>query len=345
MKKSSSWLFITLIAIIGVVFIDGFIRFFLVKNIEHDADLINNLGIIRGSVQRISKLETNNVIRDDLIRLVDKKFQDYSPEDQDLGLNSTRYGINFAKLKNSWNEFKETLQNYREKPAVEAKAALLAKSEEMWDAANALVLEAQLISEMKLKYYQLFLFSTVINILLLFLIIIFVKRYVRDKLELMAIYDPLTKAFNRNYLKEFLENEIKRVERKSRDLSLILWDIDHFKKINDTYGHDVGDLTLLELTRIVKNSIRKYDVFARFGGEEFIIVLPETDIQAAEMLAERVRKDVEAFKFKKIGHITISLGVTSFSIGDSEETMTKRADIALYKAKNNGRNRVELEIF
>jgi diguanylate cyclase (GGDEF)-like protein len=133
-------------------------------------------------------------------------------------------------------------------------------------------------------------------------------------------------------------------KRYSHSLSMIMFDIDHFKKVNDTYGHTVGDYVLQTLTEIVKESLRETDYLVRWGGEEFIIIAPETDIEKAEVLAERIRKGTEKYIFDQAGAITISLGVAQLKKDDTEDTFIKRVDDAMYLAKQNGRNRVEVSV-
>jgi diguanylate cyclase (GGDEF)-like protein len=118
-------------------------------------------------------------------------------------------------------------------------------------------------------------------------------------------------------------------------------DIDHFKTVNDTYGHDVGDYVLKATVNVIKRNIRKADIFARYGGEEFMIVQPETTIERAKVYAEKIRTIIEQNNFDKVKKITISIGVTMFNKNDAIESITKRVDDALYRAKDNGRNRVE----
>ncbi|MDF2614508.1 MAG: diguanylate cyclase [Clostridia bacterium] len=342
MNKKSSGILIILGCAVLLIAIDISARIYMTESFSKDALVINNLGIIRGSIQRVVKNETNNTQRDDLLNFIEEQIQEFSPENASRSFTSKKFNRSFGKFHESWNEFKGIIYNYRKNPTDENKREFLEKSEEIWHVSNNLVLEAQVISEMKVKYYKLFIFTAIINLLLIVSIIIFVKRYVQDKIEIMAIHDPLTKIFNRNYLNEYMEHEIERVSRHSRNLALVMIDIDHFKNINDTYGHNQGDYALQELVRTVQKNIRKYDVFARFGGEEFIVVLPETDIRNAKEVAERIREAVENHKIKGIEKMTVSLGVAGFVEGDMEESIIKRADAALYEAKNNGRNRVEI---
>jgi len=156
-------------------------------------------------------------------------------------------------------------------------------------------------------------------------------------------HDTLTKIYNRQFYYETLRWEIQRAHRYGKSFSLITFDIDHFKKVNDTFGHDVGDYVLKELSKICQESIRNTDVLARIGGEEFSIIAPETDISRGVVLAEKLRRVVDEYEFDKVKHISISLGVAQYINGDNLDDIYKRADVALYKAKNNGRNRVEIE--
>lgn len=157
--------------------------------------------------------------------------------------------------------------------------------------------------------------------------------------------DPLTRIYNKGYLLEALEAEFKRAKALHTDFSLVFFDLDHFKKINDTYGHDAGDYVLKELTSLIKSSqLRPKDVFARYGGEEFVILLGNTNIKAGTELAERIRSAVEAHAFIYEGKrlpVTTSIGVAELRAGiESAQTLIKAADQALYSAKSSGRNRV-----
>ena len=151
-----------------------------------------------------------------------------------------------------------------------------------------------------------------------------------------AIMDNLTQIYNRHFFDVHIIKEINRSLRYQRKLSLIMLDIDHFKQVNDTYGHDVGDLVLTELAEILNNHCRQSDIPIRWGGEEFMVLLPETDMDGAKKLAERIRAEIEMHEFTTAGHQTASFGVALLT--DSHSTLIKHADEALYKAKENGRN-------
>lgn len=162
-----------------------------------------------------------------------------------------------------------------------------------------------------------------------------------------SITDGLTGLYNRHYLNTHLDNLVRQSLNNNKPMSLIILDMDHFKAVNDTYGHDIGDQVLKQFADIVIKSIRSSDLAARFGGEEFVVLMPETDNQQAKDAAERIRKTLETTQLKvthEVGQIqkTVSIGVSFMNdMGDTGQAMLKRADEVLYKAKNNGRNRVE----
>lgn len=161
------------------------------------------------------------------------------------------------------------------------------------------------------------------------------------ELEKIAYYDSLTQIYNRNKFNELITREIELLKRYKQPLSLVIFDIDRFKRINDTYGHRVGDEVLAELAGIVSREIRSTDIFVRWGGEEFVIVTPQTPTQGAQLLAEKIRSKIEEWKFEGVEEcVTCSFGVTNILRLESIESAIERADELLYKAKNNGRNQV-----
>jgi diguanylate cyclase (GGDEF)-like protein len=168
-----------------------------------------------------------------------------------------------------------------------------------------------------------------------------------DLLRELSNTDPLTRLYNRRYLNQTLQSEMLRAKRYHEALTLVILDIDNFKSINDTYGHQNGDIILMEIAETVRKGRRCYDIAARYGGEEFILVLPGTSLEGGVTVAERVRRDVEVMSYtspmEKLS-VTVSLGISTFpSEGiEDEDALVRRADEALYRAKQNGRNRVEV---
>ena len=162
------------------------------------------------------------------------------------------------------------------------------------------------------------------------------------ELRLQASTDSLTRIYNRSKFDEILSIELQRAKRYGTSMSLIAFDIDHFKAVNDTYGHLLGDYALKTVVGLAQKAVRSVDYLARWGGEEFMIILPEAELEKAETLAERIKDKIENHDFGEIGKVTVSFGVAQFRASDTEETLIKRTDDALYRAKSNGRNRVEV---
>lgn len=165
-----------------------------------------------------------------------------------------------------------------------------------------------------------------------------------QNLRLRATTDPLTGLYNRAKFDESLASETARSERYETPLALIMYDVDHFKQVNDVHGHQIGDDVLVRLAEIVFESIRTTDLLARWGGEEFVILAPGLDGPTACQAAEKLRATIEQAAFSVVGKITCSFGVAEFSDGDTAATLVARADNALYRAKLHGRNRTELAL-
>ncbi len=175
-----------------------------------------------------------------------------------------------------------------------------------------------------------------------------------EKIRILSITDKLTGCYNRTYMDEYLAKEIARATRYHRPVALVMADIDHFKRVNDTYGHQAGDLILKNFVAAIREGLRKdVDWIARYGGEEFLMVLPETDFENALLSAERLRNTVSKCVTEYEGQvirITASFGVVGFrpsgkNTGVPYEAIIDQADKALYQAKNEGRNRVKGQIF
>lgn len=162
------------------------------------------------------------------------------------------------------------------------------------------------------------------------------------KIEKKAYFDTLTGIYNRNKFDDILNEELKRVQRYSNKLSMAIIDIDKFKNINDTYGHLIGDEVLVMISKNISSTIRITDIFARWGGEEFVVLFKETSIQDAQMISKKIKDAIQNVEHPLAGSITISLGVTKYLEGDTLESIFKRCDDALYLAKENGRNRIKI---
>lgn len=159
-----------------------------------------------------------------------------------------------------------------------------------------------------------------------------------EELWLLAATDALTNVYNRRYFTQKIEEEIERARRSGSNFSLVMLDIDRFKNVNDLYGHNAGDVVLKSMAEMIRNRIRKIDTIARWGGEEFVLLLPETDASAAMSLAETLRKQLSQMEIPGVGQVTASFGVASYASGDTVDTLVNKADTRMYEAKSAGRN-------
>ena len=191
--------------------------------------------------------------------------------------------------------------------------------------------------------------SVMLNSLLVFLLVFHsamtyekINNFLLAKLRSRAEYDSLTNALNRYKFFEILESEFARARRYATPFSLLMLDVDDFKKVNDTYGHIVGDRMLQTLASLIENNIRKTDVLARYGGEEFIVLARDTGMLGAVRMAEKLRLLIEAHDFGSAGNgsLRASFGVATWEEGDTVESLVKRVDEALYTAKRMGKNKV-----
>jgi diguanylate cyclase (GGDEF)-like protein len=200
-------------------------------------------------------------------------------------------------------------------------------------------MDAGFLHSLTVIMYQLLIISTTFSLAWI------VSGQLQKELKDQATQDPLTKVFNRRALEEIVNLEHSRSMRNQAPLSVIMLDIDHFKELNDSYGHNAGDKVLVEVAELLTRSTRGHDSIARFGGEEFIVLLPETNINQARLIAEKLRMKIssQSFNFTRGSDlaITASFGVTVCELDkESWLSVVERADEALYKAKANGRNRV-----
>ena len=168
-------------------------------------------------------------------------------------------------------------------------------------------------------------------------------RHELHSLEELASTDPLTNAWNRRHFGEVVEGEMHRSDRYSHPLSLLLLDIDQFKRINDTYGHAEGDLVLSQVADCVRAAVRISDSLTRWGGEEFIVLMPNTGLSSATIMAERIRESIASHAFPGIGQVTVSIGLSEYVPSASRDAWLERADLAMYRSKQKGRNRVEVD--
>lgn len=160
----------------------------------------------------------------------------------------------------------------------------------------------------------------------------------KKMVEYLSVTDNLTKIYNRRKIEVLLDYSIKQLSRDNNNLSVLLIDIDDFKLVNDTYGHEIGDEVLVIFAQIIKDSVRQNDLFGRWGGEEFVVVLPATNKEGGIFVAEKIRTSLEQYKFPKVGTKTCSIGLYEVKTEDQLKSAISRADIAMYKAKTSGKN-------
>ena len=164
-----------------------------------------------------------------------------------------------------------------------------------------------------------------------------INNYTKELVNI-ATTDNLTGLCNRAKIDSSCTKELTEAKRYNQEFSIIMIDIDHFKNVNDTYGHQIGDSVLQQVSKILQDSVREVDMVGRWGGEEFLIICPQTNLDGARRLSEHMRQTIETYQFDVIGEKTCSFGVSSYHENDTQESMIQRADKALYQAKNKGRN-------
>jgi len=171
------------------------------------------------------------------------------------------------------------------------------------------------------------------------------KLKLQETLQNLSVRDPLTGLFNRRYMEESMERELLRAERQGKQVGVIMVDIDHFKRFNDTFGHDGGDALLRELSKFLQQHVRGSDIVCRYGGEEFTLILPEASLEVTHQRAKQIRETVKDLRIhqgqKVLDPISLSLGLAVFPVhGTNHRAILQAADVALYRAKETGRDRV-----
>lgn len=164
-----------------------------------------------------------------------------------------------------------------------------------------------------------------------------------EKLHRLAIRDGMTGIFNHTFMEQYITDAINRSKRSSDPLALLMIDVDFFKRINDSFGHNAGDEVLKELVRVLTKSTRSTDYLGRWGGDELVLLLTDTNLLGAANLAEKLRRLVAEYQFSHCNHLTISLGASEYRDGDTSVSLVERADASMYRAKRSGRNRIEVE--
>lgn len=306
-----------------------------VKKIDSDAKALNTLGYIRGSIQRAVKFKDNNKTKN-IFEKIDKKFlwleKNYIPKNMEY-FKQNDFITPYYELKSNYDLF---CKNSKKSPKTVDELNI---SEHCWTLANQATNEIQFVSELKYdNFINSFKLRASFAIFIIILIFIYVIKNVRGKLEKNILKDPLTNIYNKIFFKEFLADQITKANKSNNGVCLLFIDIDHFKKVNDTYGHLVGDKVLIDITHILKRELRASDTLFRYGGEEFVIVANSCEFKGAITFASRLNYAIKEYNFQNVGKLTVSIGLASLEDGESLDSLVKRADAKMYEAKAMGRD-------
>jgi diguanylate cyclase (GGDEF)-like protein len=304
-------------------------------------DLISRLRI---NIEKAGSMELRNNASDRVINQVDTLFQRIKPTLERISpLSQNEHLIlQFNELHGLWRKFRTALLEYRASQTEAHYNHIESLSESCEILIDNLFSGTEgFMDKEERNLLKTMLIFIGINLLLIAVMALIVKRYIRGKLEHMATYDQLTVLFNRYAYGDILGKEIAQARRNTSGLCLILFDIDHFKHINDRHGHDTGDQVLKFVAQTVNTCIRKSDYLFRIGGEEFAIIAANTNASHAIMLAEKIRQTFTTKKYREDCSVTLSLGVAELQDNEGVDDIFRRADSALYKAKTSGRNRVQ----
>lgn len=310
---------------------------FFSTRLDELTTLVNSTGKIRGSIQRATKIYlygSNVDIEIDRIDgllstiepLMESQFSFFTPDDNQL----------FQDLYQKWQPYKQFLISGK---VMDDEYYDL--SEDLWISSNRFVDMVELRAHNNVE--SLYIISVIIFSAIILLIIgtlIFRFRFQKN-IENKALFDNLTGLFNRNYIKDLFERKKRSAHKDSFLMAVILCDIDHFKRVNDDFGHDTGDVTLKAVARLLKENSRETDIISRYGGEEFLILTNYKKSDHLMKYGDRLRQSIEETKIIE-RPLTISIGIAKVDINDTLDNAVARADLALYKAKNGGRNQVVL---
>ncbi|KPA14337.1 membrane protein containing Diguanylate cyclase, predicted domain protein [Candidatus Magnetomorum sp. HK-1] len=303
------------------------------KIIAQDASLSLAL-YIYGAMQESTVLAINEQPLDPLIRKADSFIEKVRSEYQGEKSFSDAH-IQVHWIDTQWKYFKTLLSKNDKKLTDKDWKKRYAHSDQYLKTIFQII-ENQ---DRKNQVAQLIAIHAIITVLFLPLVFLFIRRYIASRNNLIKNYDPLTNIYNSRMFYRLIAQEIAKSERYERPLSLVLFDVDFFRRVNDFFGHKIGDDILEQLAVLVDQNIRKSDFFCRVGGEEFAIIAAETDLQQAIVLSEKIRKLISGNNFKTVGRITVSLGVVQIENEDTPEILYKRVNERLQIAKKKGRNR------
>ena len=333
-KKSfvSNFLIYSLLLILSIDLFNGYISIHYLNNyLDKDTIIVNKLGIIRGDIQRYVKLKISHQNNNKIEKKIDKTFEETCniiEKKHFFKKNSYFFKIHF-KAKKIWNKIKSSNNH------------LIPLSEKEWKITNNLTFYMQNFFNKKFRQLkQGYIVITISSAIFILILIAIIYCLIKKGLEIDTITDALTKLYNRAYFNEQIVYHIEKFNRNKEPFVLLLFDIDHFKKINDNYGHNKGDEILKELASILKKSIRKTDIYFRYGGEEFTVIFPNTKINQAKVVLDRFLENLKELKIED-KKVTVSGGMKEYD-GKGMLDFIKEIDNALYYSKNNGRNKIKI---
>lgn len=334
-NKISLKIIIILLLLLSTLPVGIYLSLSALEKIQNDANAVNNIGYIRGSTQRLA----HNIGADEYQKITEEIELKFKVIDENFVainkeyLSISDFILHYSQLKTHWDVLKTNYSNHASDK--EAHGTIRAS----WESANQAAKAATEISKIKHGeiVHTVYAVGSLIFMLICFAIFI-IHTEVRNELEINVIQDPLTKLYNRSYLFQELKSRIKSYARNKIPFCIIFFDIDHFKEINDTFGHRIGDKVLKTFATLVNETLRDEDKAFRYGGEEFVILAKFTNAEDAYRLAERLRLTVSKHDFKLDCPVTISLGISEYKEDDTMDSVITRADEAMYKAKTLGRN-------
>ncbi|RJR18652.1 MAG: GGDEF domain-containing protein, partial [Nitrospiraceae bacterium] len=308
-KRSNLLTFVSFILFV-IVFSNGLFIYSISERLKNDAKAVNDAGIVRGSIQRVTKLALAGMDPSDKIREINSMLETLGREENRLEgfLRSGRFNGIQKDLLQKWAQLQQGLEGLDTDGGPENRRRIVDLSEQCWEAANGLVFETQFISEIKLSFLNYVFVIIGFNIAFVVISIFLIRKHVRNELEFLASHDPLTMLLNRYSYNIILRQDLNRTRRYHSNLSLLMIDIDHYKSVNDRFGHDSGDEVLKKIAQIIAGTVRSSDAVFRIGGEEFAVIVLNANMEQARQLSEKIREAVYSFDFDKVGKITVSIG-------------------------------------
>lgn len=328
-NRTSTMITVTILLLLLIAF-SGLYAGYTNFVVQQDAEIIHDLGVIRGGVQRLVHLALAGTVSPEMYEEIDVILARLRTRPQ--------FVEHMPAMEITWEAMKSAVARYQAEPSSDLHQEIFALSEVLWGLSSGLVLSAQAHAQRKIHNYSYVAASFSVCIMFLGALLVWLKQYVQDSLEFLTRHDSLTKAANKKYFDERFRLARNHAQRHQQPLSLLVIDIDHFKEINDTFGHSVGDRVLEEFTAVLQKNLDDSHLLARVGGEEFAVIAPGVRLQDGLALGERLRQAVEETEFPGVGKLTISVGAAEFQLGETEDDLFRRADAALYCAKAGGRN-------